>query len=157
MARLVDPYAAKAIVPGQLGGIGGSPGWPRCSIPFVIECPVTATATTETILAAGAFDSDIRVIAAWATMTTNAAADEDWDVRTAGGAAGGTLIVSLQMNSLSAANGIQFISAAGAATNDPSSLADRVVVDLDGADGIFIDKVSGNDGAGTVYLLCIRV
>ena len=157
MAKLTDPYSAKAINPGQLGAAAGSPGWPKCSVPFVIEHAVAASATTATIIPVGGGDSDIRVIAAWVTLTTAGAVDEDFDVRTADGAAAGSLVISLQVNSLSAANGLHFISTGGAVGNAAALLPARTAIDLDGADGLFLDRVSGADAVGTLYLLCVRV
>ena len=154
------PSAAEyAVGAGDLGALGTKEGLGNCpssAVPFIIQCLVTATATTESIIPVGAGGFDFRVIDAWAYPTTAAAANEDWDVRTAAGNAGGSVIVSLQMNSI-ADGGRGAASTAGAVGQGGSLMVDRTAVDADGADGVFIDKVSGNDGVGTLYLLCIRV
>lgn len=147
---------------GRLGPFGGAESngaVPSSAVPFVIRglALTGAVGTTDTIVPVGALNHDFVVIDAWAVVTTAAAANEDWDIRTAAGDAGGTLICSMQMNSL--ADGARASWAtAGAAGNGGTALVDRLTIDADSATvGLFIDKVDGADGAGAVYLLCVRV
>lgn len=161
---------AKGLVPsgaphvehsGRLGAIGAAESngaCPSSAIPFVIQAIVTATATTETVIPVGAGNHDVRVIDAWLYCTADGGAAEDLDVRTAAGNAGGNVIITFLADAATTVDGTRLAPEAGAGSAG-TYVVDRTTLDLDSADGIFVDKTEANAGtfAGTIYFLCVRV
>ena len=126
-------------------GISGYPGSARMAVPWVIECSVAATNTTESIIPVSSGLPAFKVIDGWALVST-IDADALWNIRTAAGDTGGTLVATFTHTSTGTVRATDAASTIARAPQDviPSSTV-----------GIFVDKTTTNTGVGTIYLLCV--